>query len=161
MQDLVELNRRIARHAFQQNGAEIEAKHEQYLEFLAVCIARFRPSVTEVKALVFGVRPAQQNNLLDTHLNRDYLNYCRLAGKDVEAGRYERLIELGLNIDEAELLASLTNEQITRLALHYPGPIAAFDATPFKSGAGMHKWAGRFHASAYLAVASHHKRVYS
>ena len=152
MRDLVDLNRRIARHALRENVAGTNERVEQYLEYLSVCVARLRPSVADIKKILFGVRPAHENTLADTHINRDYLNFCRLAGKDIEAGRYERLIELGLTVDQAEMIAGLSNEQITRLALCYPGAVAEFDAEPFLRGAGLHSCAGRFHASAYLTA---------
>ncbi len=152
MQDLVDLNRRIVRNVLWKNAKEMTPQQEQYLGFLPVCVARLSPCVADIRKMLFGVRPRQENTLPDMQVNCDYLNYCRLAGKDIGAGRYSRLIELGLKVEEAEAIAGLANEQITRLALYWPGLIAVCDLEIFLRGAMLHSWAGRFHASAYLTA---------
>lgn len=148
MKDLIELNRRIAQHAL---GTALSAEQEQYIEFLPVCVARFIPAPHDIKRVVFGVRPKQENSLPTMYVNRDYLNFARLVCKDANAGQYQSLVNLGLNLEVADTLGELSNDQITRLGLCWPGLVAEFDAQAFHRGTSLHSSAGKFHAAAFLS----------
>jgi hypothetical protein len=91
------------------------------------------------------------------HLNRDYLNYARLASMDARSGRFDRLVELGLTIELAEILLALTNEQITRIALYWPGLVVKIDTRVFECGNSLHTLAGRYHATAFLSATNSQK----
>ena len=64
------------------------------------------------------------------------------------------LIKLGITLEQAEMLAKLTNGEVSRLAFIWDGPIMRFASQAFTRGAALHVGAAKHHATAYVATGS-------
>ena len=149
MDDLVKLNRRIAVHWL----GTLDPEQESYLSFASVCIGELIPSAQELKAQLAVETRRQHNSLSIATLNRHYLRFARLAAKDISAGKIEMLIRLGITLEQAELLANLTDDAIIRLAFGWEGPIVEFTRDAFMHGLALHNRAAKYHAIAFVATA--------
>ncbi len=145
MDDLQHLNRRIAEHWL----GRLDARQEQYLAHIIVCLGELVPSAAELAALLAAGRA---NPLPVARLNRQYLRFARLAAKEVATGRPDLLVRLGLDLEQAALLGRLSDEEIDRLAFGWQGPIVRFAATTFTRGAALHERAAIQHAAAFVAT---------
>jgi hypothetical protein len=148
MDDLVQLNRRIAKHWL----GNLDAGQEEYLRYVSVCLGQFTHSPAELTGVLTFAKQLHLNALSVARLNRQYLRFARLASKDVAAGKFEMLIRLGITLEQAELLGNLTNPELNRLAFGWNGPIVDFAAQPFRRGAALHVRAARHHATAFVAI---------
>ena len=114
--DLVELNKSIATNA---GMAECDA--EKYADDLSICIGRLALSTVELLTLTRG-KGGEANPLHIIYQNRDYLMFARMVAMSViGAGAFEGLIVLGMNIDQARILARLSSAQITHVAKYANG----------------------------------------
>ena len=148
MNDLIKLNRRIAVHWL----GSLDADQEEYLRYVTVCLGQFTHGVAELTAVLAFARQAHFNSLSVAKLNRQYLRFARLAAKDVAAGKFDMLIRLGITLEQAEVLGSLTNLALTRLAFGWNGPIIEFFARAFQRGLALHVRAAKQHAAAFVAI---------
>jgi len=149
MDDLVKLNLRIAAHWL----GTLDAEQESYLSFASVCCGELIPSAQELKVHLAVERQRQHNSLSIATLNRHYLRFARLAAKDISAGKMEMLIRLGITLEQAELLANLTDDAMNRLAFGRDGPIIQFAREAFMRGLALHHRAAKYHAIAFVATA--------
>jgi hypothetical protein len=148
MDDLPELNRRIAEHWL----GKLNASQEHYLGFTEVCLAQLPHSAEALANVLAASKKTRDDKLRVVALNRRYLSFARLASKDVAAGKVEMLIKLGINMSQARLLNNLSNEEIAWLALIWQGPIMHFRDRSFVKGAAMEPGAAKHHATAYMAT---------
>ena len=149
MNDLIKLNRRIALHWL----GILDADQNAYLSYASVCIAQFTHHPAELSPVLTRLKLKHHNSLPVAKLNRQYLRFARLAAKDVAAGRIEMLVKLGLDLEQTEALANLTNEALNWLAFGWDeGPIIRFDTHTFVRGAALHARAAQYHALAYVAT---------
>ncbi len=100
MDDLVQLNRSIAKHWL----GSLSADQEEYLRYVSVCLAQLIPDAAELTGVLACARQEHLNSLSVAKLNRQYLRFARLAAKDVAAGKIEMLIRLGVTLEQAEIL---------------------------------------------------------
>ena len=63
-----------------------------------------------------------------------------------------RMAQLGITLEQAELLRNLSDEEIDRLAFGWGGPIVQFAAQAFRRGVALHAQAGKHHATAFVAA---------
>jgi len=147
MDDLVELNLRIAQH----NMGALDQAQRDYLQSSTSCLARLAPTAGEMQKFLqdFSQAVSRENPLDIVSLNREYLNLARLMAKDIIAGHTEKLVMMGLSWDQAELVASLTNQKISQLAIHWEGLIFTFATSVVVQGARLHPSAAFFHATAH------------
>lgn len=147
MDDLVELNLRIAQH----NMGGLDQAQRDYLQSSSSCLARLTPTAEEMqKFLQSSSQSVSHENPLDVvSLNREYLNFVRLMAKDIIAGHTEKLVMMGLDWGQVELVAGLTNQKISQLAIYWPGLIFTFATTVVAQGARLHPSAAFFHATAH------------
>lgn len=148
MDDLLELNRTIAEHWL----GKLSANQENYLNFTEVCLGLLPHSAEALAAVLTTSKQAREDKLRVLELNRRYLNFARLASKDIAAGKHEMLIKMGINMSQAKLLSALSNEEIALLALVWQGPIVAFQRQPFIKGAAMEIGAGKHHATVLMTT---------
>lgn len=148
MHDLERLNRQIAAHWL----GRLDAEQEAYLDYTSVCLGHLTHSATEMARLLDGLKREDLNSLLVANLNRRYLNFARLAATDAVAGKPDMLVRLGLTLDQAELLRSLTDEEIDRMAFGWGGPIVQFSIQAFRRGVALHTQVGRHHAAGFVAA---------
>lgn len=148
MDDLIQLNRRIADHWL----GSLDAEQENYLSYASVCLAQFTHSAAELAEAAARAKLIHHNPLPVARLNRQYLRFARLAAKDVAAGKPEMLVKLGITIAQAEVLGNLTNKAVNRLAFGWNGPIIHFAADAFIRGAALHVLAAKQHATAFIAT---------
>lgn len=148
MDDLIQLNRRIAKHWL----GSLDADQEEYLCYAAVCLSQFTHSAAELTGFLACARQTHVNSLPVAKLNRQYLRFARLAAKDVAAGKFEMLIRLGITLEQADVLSSLTNVALNRLAFGWNGPIIRFAAPAFQRGVALHVRAAKHHATAFVAI---------
>ncbi len=148
MDDLIELNRRIAAHWL----GRLNANAEQYLLHICVCLGQFLPTSGDLAQALSPAKQTHYNSLPVAKLNRQYLRFARLGSKDVAAGRLEMLIILGITLEQASALARLTNSDITRLAFGWNGLIIDFAYESFKRGAALQTEAATHHATALCAT---------
>lgn len=148
MDDLLELNRRIAEHWL----GKLNAGQEAYLGFTEVCIAHLPHSAAELGRMLAEAKKAHDDKLRVLALNRRYLSLARLASKDVAAGKLEMLIKLGITMSQARLLSNLSNEEVALLALVWQGPIMHVRDRSFVKGSAMAPGAARQHAAAFMAT---------
>jgi hypothetical protein len=151
MDDLIKLNRRIAVHWL----GSLDADQEEYLSYASVCLGQFTHSNVDLAEVLARSKLMHHNSLPIAKLNRQYLRFARLAAKDAAAGKPEMLVKLGITLDQAERLATLTNEEVTRLAFGWDdGPIVRFPKQAFTRGAALHARAAKHHATAFVATRS-------
>ncbi len=147
MDDLIELNMRMAQHQM----GDLNEAHRAYLAYATSCLARMLPSASELKRIIVHPEssPIQENPLAIMSVNREYLNYARLVAKDIISGQTEKLVILGMDWEQVEVVAKLSNQQITRLALRWNGLIYKFAMEVVAQGARLHPAAARIHAAAF------------
>ena len=117
LDDLKALNQRLLNHFC--SGA---VSMERALSYISVCLAKLSASGTDLAA--FTATAAQPQNSIDVaSLNKEYLQYARQVARDVNAGAFDGLVVLGIDMQQARALARLSNQQILQLSLYYPGPI--------------------------------------
>lgn len=115
--DLTELNRRIAKRiGLQEDHLSV------FAGFLSICVARLKLSAREIADLCDST-PGTANPTDVIYINRDYLNYARTVAQGVRAGNFAGLLVLGISLQQANLIAMLSNEQITRIAKYAPGDV--------------------------------------
>jgi hypothetical protein len=148
MDDLEQLNHQIAQHWL----GRLDAEQAAYLDYTSVCLGDLTHSATEMARLLDGLKREDLNSLLIARLNRRYLSFARLAATEAAAGRTDMLLRLGISLDQAALLRSLTDEDIYRMAFGWGGPIVRFSVQAFRRGATLHAQAGRYHAAGLVAV---------
>lgn len=148
MDDLLQLNRRIAEHWL----GKLNVEQENYLGFTEICIAHLPHSVTALATMLAGAKKAPEDKLRVIALNRRYLSIARLASKDVAAGKLEMLIKLGITMSQAQLLNHLSDDEIALLALVWPGPIMCFRERSFIKGSALAPGAARQHATASMTT---------
>lgn len=139
MDDLVQLNRRIAKHWF----GTMNADHEDSLRHASVCLGQFTHSAAELTGFLACAKHEHRNSLPVARLNRQYLRFARLAAKDVAADKFEMLTRLGITLEQVEVLGNLPNLALNRLAFGCNGPIIRFAASAFKRGVALHVRAAR------------------
>ena len=150
MDDLIQLNRRIADHWL----GSLDDDHEAYLSFASVCLGNCTCSGTQLTQFLACPNQKHRNCISIARLNRQYLRFARLAAKDVLGGKFEMLIMLGITLEQAEVLGNLTNKAVTRLAFCWDGPIIQFASQAFNRGVLLHGNAARHHATAFIATRS-------
>lgn len=150
MDDLTQLNRRIAEHWL----GQLNANQNAYLSYVSVCLGELPYDAGELADVLTRSKQDGNDPLVVAKLNLQYLTFARLAAKDVAAGKFDMLIKLGLTVQHAEMLAKLTDEDISRLAFVWDGPIIRFASQAFTRGAALHLRAAKHHASAYVATRS-------
>lgn len=148
MDDLIQLNRRIADHWL----GDLDADHEAYLSYASVCLGHFAYGAAELAEFLACSKRKHQNSLPVARLNRQYLRFARLAAKDVAAGKLEMLVRLGITLEQAEALGNLTNKAVNRLAFGWDGPIVRFASHAFNRGVALHVDAAQHHATAFVAT---------
>lgn len=130
MQDLLELNRRIAAHV-----GEINANVASSLSKVSICIGRLKPSGEQLIRAIAEPRMLSGENSLDVvSINREYLSFCRLVSRDIIHGHYDGLVVLDCDLQQANLLANMTTQQINDISRYWPGtifsPIVALSCRP-------------------------------
>jgi len=145
LDDLRELNRRIAEHWL----GRLDARQEAYLAHVGVCLGELVASAARIAQVLAS---ASESPLPVARLNRRYLRFARLAAKEVAAGKPELLIKLGIDMEQAELLRHLSDEQLDRLACVWGGPIVEFPSEVFTRGAALQERAAMHHAMAFVAT---------
>ena len=148
MDDLIKLNRRIAAHWL----GNLDADHEEYLRYTSVCLGQFPHRAAALAQVLARAKQEHHNCLPVAKLNRQYLRFARLAAKDVAAGKLEMLVRLGLTLEQTELLGSLTNDAVNRLAFGWDGAIIQFARHPFILGVALNVHAAQQHATAFVAT---------
>ena len=146
MDDLIDLNRRIAEHWL----GDLDADQEMYLSYVPVCLGELTQSAAELAHVLTRSQQKHRNALPVANLNRQYLNFARLAAKDAVAGKLDMLVRVGINLEQAKVLANLTNEKLERLAVGWDGPIIQFASHVFKRGAALDPRAAKIHATAFI-----------
>ena len=150
MDDLTKLNRTIAEHWL----GRLTAEQEDYLRYASVCLGEFHHSAAEIADFLARTKAGNYDPLRNAKLNRRYLNFARLAAKDIAAGKLEMLIKLGITLEQAEMLAKLTNGEVSRLAFVWDGAIIRFAGQALTRGAALHARAAKHHATAFVATHS-------
>ena len=149
MDDLIKLNQKIVLHWL----GSLDAEQEAYLTYIPVCLGQFDHDRDDLAGVLARPKQSHHNSLSVARLNRQYLRFARLAAKDVAAGKLEMLIKLGITLDQAEVLANLSNEAVTRLAFGWEeGEIIRFERHAFVRGAAMRMQVARHHATALVAT---------
>jgi hypothetical protein len=149
MDDLIKLNQKIVLHWL----GSLDSEQEEYLTYIPVCLGQFEHGSVELSDVLARPKQSHHNSLSVAKLNRQYLRFARLAAKDVAAGKPEMLIKLGITLDQAEVLANLTNDAVTRLAFGWEeGEIIRFESRAFIRGAAMRMQVARHHATALVAT---------
>ena len=148
MDDLRDLNRAMGANAL---GSLTDAQAE-FIEYATICLAELIPDAAQLAG--FLARPAAptRNPLPIVHLNRQYLDYARLAAKDFVAGATDKMIVMAFTPEQAALLDRLTNHNITHLALHWPGLVYRFRGELLRTVHALHRASVPYYAAAAIAV---------
>jgi hypothetical protein len=147
--DLTHLNQCIAEHWL----GPLQKNQFQYLEAIRVCIAKLNHSTQTLHRVANNLSaPLTTYTTVTVELNALYLNYVRLAAKDIVAGFVEKWIETGLDWEQTQWLARIDNQQLKRLSEQWEGPIMHFNTQPFIEGAALHPEAAKEHARAYITI---------
>jgi hypothetical protein len=154
MEDLTKLNRTIAEHWL----GRLSTDQEEYLRYTSVCLGEFHHSAAEIAAFLAHTKHGNYDPLRNAKLNRRYLNFARLASKDIGAGHVEMLIKLGITLEQAEMFAKLTNGEVSRLAFVWDGAIIRFASQVLTRGSALHARAAKHHATAYVTTNSSIKK---
>lgn len=116
--DLIELNNRIAaRNGFYENFIDTASS------FLSICLGRLSLSSSQLISLA-STNTGRANPLDVININREYLQHARLVSiRIVNGSEYSGLLQLGLNIDQANVLSNLTNKQINQISKYSDGEV--------------------------------------
>lgn len=150
MDDLVQINRRIAEYWL----GSLDSHQSAYLSYVPVCVGHLPHSAAELNAVLAGFKRELRDQLRTAKLNRRYLTFARLVAKDALAGRPEMLVRLGITLEQAQVLAKLTDQEVDELAFAWEGPIVRFASQAFRRGAGLRVRAAKHHATAFLSTHS-------
>lgn len=149
--DLVEINRKLAAPIWGAEGQVLT-----YLDMLPVCIAKLAANVDELKGLLArpvvvapGVSWLRETG--ESRLDLEYLQYLRLASKDVLAGSFERLVETGLTLAEATFFAAASNNDLRTIAHLKRSSAYAVRRETVEAGYWLPSSASRQHAIAAAA----------
>ena len=148
MDDFEKLNRRIASHWV----GNLDANQEAYLGYASTCVGLLPHSASELTERLQELRQKERDALEVAKLNRRYLRFARLAAKDGVGGNLDMLVRLGITLEQADLLRSLTDDDLDRLAFGWNGPIIRFANQAFDRGTALHTQAGKHHAAAFVAA---------
>ncbi|MDK9702365.1 MAG: flagellar transcriptional regulator FlhC [Sulfuritalea sp.] len=148
MDDLIELNRMLARLAW----GRLSDAEETYLRHLPVCLGRIAPRADELRKFLNADPSGAENPLGIIQGNRAYLEYARLAGKDILAGKHVRLVETGFDWEDVQFLAQVTNLQIRTIAAQWNGAIYRFIGDKLKAGSALAHSVGKMHATVPLSM---------
>lgn len=150
MDELLELNRNIAEHWL----GKLDREQESYLSLKSVCVGKLTHNASELARMLATSKKVHAQALRVLALNRRYLSFARLAGKDAAAGKLDMLIRLGIDLDQAQLLGNLTNDEVALLALTWQGPIVQFAMQSFVEGVAMPLSVAKHHAAACIAASA-------
>jgi len=146
--DLRELNRLIAEHWL----GELDRDQKLYIGFASVCVGQFAHSAAEFRQLLTRLKQEAWNRRTVGELNRRYLHFARLAARDGSAEGLDMLLRLGLTLRQAEILRSLPDSDLDRLAFGCAGPMMRFVAQTFRQGVTLRAQVSKHHATAFFAT---------
>jgi len=109
--DLIELNNRIAaRTGLCENFMALSSS------LLSICVGRL--CLSSAQLILLSATHSGRANAQDVIcINRDYLQHARLVAQRIVSGvGYSGLLELGINMEQAHVLANLSNTQISQIA---------------------------------------------
>ena len=109
--DLIELNNRIAaRTGLCENFMDLSSG------LLSICVGRL--CLSSAQLILLSATHSGRANAQDVIcINRDYLQHARLVAQRIVSGvGYSGLLELGINMEQAHVLANLSNTQISQIA---------------------------------------------
>ena len=119
--DLIELNKQLAKRI----GLSPDLI-SAYAGSISICLGKLKLNASEILTLA-NSNVGVVNSLESTYINRDYLNFARLVAQGiVSAGQFAGLLILGINLDQARVLARLNNVQITQVAKFAAGEVYEF-----------------------------------
>jgi len=155
MDDLIQLNRRIAEHWF----GSLDPHQEAYVSNLTVCLGQLTLTATEFKEVVRRFTHQQRELLRIAKLNRRYLQFARLMAREAVAGKQELLIKLGVTLEQAEVLCRLTDQELSGVAAGWNKPLVHFSKRIFSRGSGLSVRAAKHHATAFVATLTEAKTI--
>lgn len=139
MDDLRSLNARIIS---QMGATNVNLRTTLDMDILTVCLGKLKPSAREFQDGLGKLSVSSHENSLDvTSINKEYLNFARQTSRDIVRGAFEGLIVLNVDLAQARILATLSNQQITDLSRRWPGTI-------FQGASAVKQSVGQFHAAA-------------
>ena len=147
MDDLQDLNRRIFRHAGASNENLL-----QVVQFVSVCLGKLKPSAKNLLQALADEASDHDNNLDVIVMNKEYLRFARQVSRDIATGDFSALIVLHVNLEQAKVLASISNEQISRLARRWPGTLYEVSRALNRQMPPMHASAAHHYAATMLAA---------
>lgn len=148
MNDLVRLNKHIARYWL----GRLDASVESYLTRMSVCLGQLTHSTEALVTLLNQLKARSANSLRIGKLNRRYLRFARRAAQDANAGRLDMLLRMGLSVEQATFLRDLNDEDLDRLAFGWGGPIIEVAIEAIRRGAALQAQASALHACAALTT---------
>jgi tRNA U34 5-methylaminomethyl-2-thiouridine-forming methyltransferase MnmC len=148
MDDLTELNRCIAKHWL----GHLDAGQEAYLGHTSVCLGQLLYDAADLAESLGRARQSGATALQVPALNRRYLEFARLATREVTASNPQMLVTLGITLEQAQWFGQLSDEDIALLALQFKEPIVRFASQAFCRGAALQAAAARHHAAALLST---------
>lgn len=109
--DLIELNNRI-----RCPNRSLREFHGLVLRVLFICVGRL--NLSSAQLILLSATHSGRANAQDVIcINRDYLQHARLVAQRIVSGvGYSGLLELGINMEQAHVLANLSNTQISQIA---------------------------------------------
>ena len=148
MDDLLDLNRRIAEHWL----GKLDAKQEAYLRYASTCVACLTHDASAFVSFLAGPRHKHGNALPIANLNRHYLEFATVAGQEVTDGKLEMLLRLAISMREAEILARLTSDELNRISDGWLGLVIQLRSAALSRGLALHAPAGRLHAASLVTI---------
>jgi len=102
--------------------------YETEVSMLQACAGRLVPGAKDLSDILSDSAAritvsAFQNPQATVAINSEYLMYARLVSIDICNGNFGGIIELGIDLEQAQILSKLTNRQIRYLAKRWPGEI--------------------------------------
>jgi len=148
IEDLKELNRRIATHWL----GHVSQEQDAYLGFASVCVARMVHNATELRQILTRLKQEDWTLLTVGELNHRYLTFARLVARDSTIESIDLLVRLGITLRQAAFLRTLSDDDLERLAFGGTGPLIRFSSQAFRRGVTLHAQAGKHHATAFVAA---------
>jgi len=108
------------------------------LEKITICLARLIPSVDDLDCFFYEALHKKQNDEKVFHNNVTYLTFLRERACNLMDGRFHNLLVLGLSCNFMRRLSRMDNDQITELALYWPGHVYRLLAPCHDPGFGAH-----------------------
>jgi hypothetical protein len=122
--DLYNLNMQLLQHEYGLQNGLTSGLLPMALERLTVCVATLAPPFDELSAAIANLDDLSVENPSDiTYANKIFLDYARGLSRSIMDGRFDGILVLGIDYQQASCLCRMSSTQIYDLSRLWQGRI--------------------------------------